>query len=399
MGLLKLSFIIFLLAFPVAEVGRIQLLNGVAFSLNDILLVGVILVWFINHILKKRKFTFGKLSKPIIVFSVIGLISLLINFPNLGATNLAISALYLVRWIAYGLIYVIVSKFDVKFKNRISYLLLFSGLMVIVLGYLQFFFYPSLRNLYYLGWDEHLYRMFSSFLDPNFAGAFFVFYFLFSLSFVYKYFQKKNRLKTLISLGISTVTLIAIYLTYSRSALIMLIASVATFLIIKGQKKLIAVCLIGIIAIIFLLPKSFSTEGTNFFRQTSSLERLDSLQTGFKIFQQSPILGVGFNAYRYAQHKNGLSNAYWQITHSGAGTDNGFLFILTTAGVVGFFAFIYLLFKIFSLAKNNLQKNIYAVVLFCGLAGLIIDGFFVNSLFYVLILEWIWVLSALTEKS
>jgi len=120
MGLLKLSFIIFLLAFPVAEVGRIQLLNGVAFSLNDILLVGVILVWFINHILKKRKFTFGKLSKPIIVFSVIGLISLLINFPNLGATNLAISALYLVRWIAYGLIYVIVSKFDVKFKNRIS---------------------------------------------------------------------------------------------------------------------------------------------------------------------------------------------------------------------------------------------------------------------------------------
>jgi O-antigen ligase len=399
MGLLKIIFIIFLLAFPIAEVGRIQLSNGVAFSLNDILLAVVILVWIGSHIVKKRKFTFGKLCKPIIIFSSVGLLSLLINFSNLGVNNLLVSSLYLVRWIAYALIYVIVNEFNPKFKNKSSYLLLFSGSIVVALGFVQFFFYPSLRNLFYLGWDEHLYRMFSTFLDPNFAGAFFVLFFLFSLNFVVKHFQKKEVAKTLALFSISVSALVVSYLTYSRSALIMLITAAVTYLIIQRQKKLIVVVLIGLVAIIFLLPKSFTTEGTNFLRQTSSLERLDSLQTGVNIFQQSPVFGVGFNAYRYAQHKVGLNNIYWQITHSGAGTDNGFLFVLTTAGIVGLCAFSYLLLNIFSLAKKNFRKNMYSVVLFSGLAGLIIDGLFVNSLFYVLILEWIWILSALTENS
>jgi O-antigen ligase len=399
MGLLKYLFIIFLLAFPIAEVGRIQLPNGVAFSLNDILLLVVIFVWLGVHILRRRKLVWGKLFMPILIFSLIGLVSLLINFPNLGLNNLLISSLYLVRWIAYALIYFIINEFDSKFKNRIAYLFLFSGLVVVILGYLQFFFYPSLRNLFYLGWDEHLYRMFSSFLDPNFAGAFFVLYFLFTLSFIREYLQKKEIVKILMIVGISVADLIAVYLTYSRSALIMLVVAIITLLVSKGQKKLVAVVLIGLVAIVFVLPKSFTTEGTNLLRITSSNERLNSLQTGIKIFEKSPVLGVGFNAYRYAQHKVGLNNIYWQVTHSGAGTDNSFLFVLTTAGAVGLVAFIYLLFSVFALAKNNLKRNIYAVVLFSGLAGLILNGLFVNSLFYVLILEWIWVLSSLTENS
>lgn len=398
MGLLKYLFIFFILIFPVAEIGRIQLSNGVAFSLNDIALILVIAVWLGWHVLKKKQFVFGKLFKPLIIFSAVGLISLLINFPNLGFNNLLVSSLYLVRWVAYALIYVIVFEFEPKFKHKLTFFLLASGLMVVILGFIQFFFYPSLRNLYYLGWDEHLYRMFSSFLDPNFAGAFFVLFFLFSLSFVSKYLQK-NRVKTLISIGISAITLLAVYLTYSRSALIMLAVSIVTFLIIKGQKKLIAIVLVALVLIIFLLPKSFTTEGTDLLRTASSLSRLDSIQTGIKIFQQSPIFGVGFDAYRFAQHKNGLTGAYWQVTHSGAGTDNGFLFVVTTAGIIGLIAFIYLLFKVFVLAKLNCRKNIYAVILFSGLAGLIVDGLFVNSLFYVLILEWIWILAALTENS
>ena len=399
MRLLKLFFIVFILMFPIAEVGRLQLPNGIAVSLNDILLVSVIIIWLGNHLLQKRKFVLGKLFKPIVIFSLIGLISLLINFPNLGANNLLISSLYLIRWIAYALIYVIVNEFDLKFKNKISYLLLFSGSIILIFGYAQFFLYPSLRNLYYLGWDEHLYRMFSSFLDPNFAGAFFVLFFLFSMSLALKFLQKKETLKSSVVFFITVVDLFAVYLTYSRSALIMLITAVVTYLIIQKRKKLIVAAVIALVAIVFFLPKSFTTEGTNFLRLASSGERINSLQTGVKIFQQSPLFGVGFNAYRYAQHKNGMTNAYWEVTHSGAGTDNGFLFVLTTAGIVGLVAFVYLLFKVFALAKVNLKNNIYAIVLFAGLVGLILDGLFVNSLFYVLILEWIWILASLTEKS
>ena len=53
----------------------------------------------------------------------------------------------------------------------VSLLLLFSGLVIVGLGFVQYFFYLGLRNLYYLGWDEHLSFIFQL-LDPNFAGAF-----------------------------------------------------------------------------------------------------------------------------------------------------------------------------------------------------------------------------------
>ena len=45
MGILKILFVLFILAFPIAEVGRVQFPNGVAISLNDILLGLVIVSW------------------------------------------------------------------------------------------------------------------------------------------------------------------------------------------------------------------------------------------------------------------------------------------------------------------------------------------------------------------
>lgn len=386
--------------FPLAEVGRFQLQNGIAVSVNDILLVVVILVWLATHLIQKKQFSVGKLFKPMLIFACIGLLSLLLNFSNLGVNNLLISSLYLVRWIAYALIYVIVNEFEPKFKNKISYILLFSGSMVVLLGYLQYFFYPSLRNLYYLGWDEHLYRMFSSFLDPNFAGVFFVLFFVFSFTLALKHWQKRDTLKSLIIAFVVIADLIAVYLTYSRSAFIMLIAVVTTYLIIQKRKKLIVAAIIALVAIVFFLPKSFTTEGTNLLRAVSSEARVKTAQDALIIIQKSPIYGVGFNAYRYAGNKLGIvSGLDWQISHGGAGTDNSFLFVLATTGIIGFMAFMYLLYKLMRLGILNKQNNNYAPILVCSLVGLVIGSIFVNSLFYVFILEWVWILASLTEKS
>ena len=74
--------------------------------------------------------------------------------------------------------------------------MLISGSLIVLLGFIQLMFYPALRNLYYLGWDEHLYRMFSTFLDPNFAGAFFVLFTLFVIDMSLRY---KKEFKNLCS--------------------------------------------------------------------------------------------------------------------------------------------------------------------------------------------------------
>jgi O-antigen ligase len=400
MGLLKVLFVILIFLFPVAEIGRFQFSNGVAFSINDVFLITVIISWVSYLALNKKQIEGNTLRKPLLIFICIAFISLILNVSHLSIVNFFVSFLYLLRWVMYASLFFIVKGFDKKFKNKIVYFLLFSGLIVTIAGYLQYFLYPSLKTLFYLGWDEHLYRMFSSFLDPNFAGCFFVLFFLFILGLIYNSFRSKLPIR---STGLSVLgffVLIAVYLTYSRSAFIMLVLSTVTFLLLIGKKKMIIVSIIGLFLIILIIPKSFKTEGTNLFRVTSSKERIASFQIGLKIFQSSPILGVGFNAYRYVQNqKFGLNNDIWQVTHSGAGTDNSFLFIMATTGIIGFGAYIFLLFKIIMLAKENLKNNVFSIVLISSLVGLIFNSFFINSLFYVFILEWIWIIASLTENN
>jgi O-antigen ligase len=399
-GLLKIFFSLFIISFPIAEVGRIQFPNGVSFSVNDILLFLSIASWLVYIIRKKSKEKNSFLKKPILLFSLVALVSLLLNFQNLGFDKFLVSSLYLLRWFSYALVYFIVKEFDKKFKVKLTYLLLFSGFAVVLLGYIQYFFYPSLKNLFYLGWDEHLYRMFSSFLDPNFAGAFFVLFFLYLIGFLRKFIKEKALIKLIVVSILSVLTGTAIYLTYSRSALVMLIISIVVFLILLSKKRLIAAAIGIIILFVFLAPKSFKTEGTNIFRITSSYERIASVQVALNIFEKSPVIGIGFNAYRYALNKyEGMNNIYWQTTHSGGGTDNSFLFVLATTGIIGLTSYFFLLYKIFKLGKDKFKKNIYSTILVSSIVGLIVNSLFVNSLFFIFIMEWIWILAGLTESS
>jgi len=77
-----------------------------------------------------------------------------------------------------------------------------------------------------------MFRMFSVFLDPNYTGSFLVLYFLFIGDLIYK---RKKQHKYLIAIFI--LTLIAIFLTFSRSALLMLIVGSSVYLFIIKRKN------------------------------------------------------------------------------------------------------------------------------------------------------------------
>jgi len=405
MGILKISFIILLLLFPLGQIARLEFQNGVAVTLNDIA-VGVVVLVFLFANRSKQRFK-KSLTIPINIFAVIGLVSLVVNIRVLNISEFIVSLLYGIRWILYAGIFFVVSEFDPKFKKIITKVMIFIGSLVVIGGYLQYFLYPNLRNLYYLGWDEHLYRMFSSFLDPNFAGAFFVLYFLLLSGLLLDSFEKKQRLKKgnlgIIALFLSgLVTLIAIILTYSRSAYIMLLVGAITFLILKKQKKIA----VGFILVFFMLIVYFSNlriEGMNPLRIASSEARLESASHAITIIRNNPILGVGFNAYRYAQVRYGfIQEDSDMLSHSGAGTDNSFLFVLATTGIIGFTAYIYMWLKILSYtfkvpAQNNFQKTIACVVI-ASTVGIFVNALFINSLFYPSIMLWMWVLIGLRES-
>ncbi len=396
MGLLEKLFILFLFTFPTGVIARIELSNGVAVSLNDLVLSVLILVWFIYK-LKNRKFTNNYLLRPLAIFVAISFIALLLNISDLGIIKFLISFSYLARYMAYAFLYFIIGDFSSKFREKIIKYLFISGLVVVVLGYFQYFFYPSLKPLFKFGWDEHLYRMVSVFLDPNFAGAFFNIFLFFTLDFLRKSYRTFSRTKVIFYSFVSLISLFAVYLTYSRSALLMLFVSTVVYLWLINKKKMITVVLAFLTLLIFVSPRAFQTTGTDLLRVVSSTERISSLQIALKVIQENPLLGVGFDAYRYAQTKYGLEGVYWQVTHSGAGTDASLIFVLATTGVIGFFVYLYLLIKVFKLARKNFKNT--GIVLWVILIGLLVDSIFINSLFYVFILEWIWILAGLTESN
>ena len=134
MGILKIIFSLLILSFPIAEIGRVQFSNGVAFSVNDVILSVLIAFWIIYHFLIKKKIKKNTLTKPILIFICVALISLILNIFQLSIMSFLVSFLYLLRWTMYASLFFIVKEFDKEFKSKIPYLMLVSGVMVVLAG-------------------------------------------------------------------------------------------------------------------------------------------------------------------------------------------------------------------------------------------------------------------------
>ena len=407
MDVLKFVFLIFLGTFCLGEVIKFDLGNNISIKAVDIAAVILLLTWvtesFKNFIKNTRS---ERLFFPMLWVVVVMCISLAVNFKNFSGNEILVGLSYIVRWSLYGSLFFVVKSFSSEFKKKVIYLLLITGALLTFFGFIQYFFYSNLRNLYYLGWDEHMHRMFSVFLDPNFAGAFFVLYLLFLLSFL-SYLFRNNKIGEvwLISV-VSIFSLISVFLTHSRSALIMLFISIVIFsVLIKKWYWVFGFILISLV-FIFISSKSFNVENINLFRIASAEARLDSAKIAIQIIRENPVFGVGFNTYRYVQVKYGFRNPInSSISHADAGTDNSFLFVLATMGIVGVIFYLNLLWNIlkkaymgYKINRNGIQKHI-SIAVIASIGGLIINSLFINSLFYSFIMIWIWVLLGLISKS
>lgn len=380
MGVLKKLFIITLLLFPLGELIRINLGNSIVLKPLDIGTGLVVIVWLIFKLIKKEKIKQKYVIVPILLFATIGFFSLIINYFSLSLNQFLASLMYLVRWIEYVGIFFVVSEFDKSFKKKIINSILSVGLIVVIVGYIQYFFYSSLKSLFYLGWDEHMHRMFSVFFDPNFAGAFFVLLFLFLSNL---FFNKKNKLIGLLSI----LTLGAIFLTFSRSALIMLITSSAVMFTLMNKKIWIVLLFIITFLVLVISSKYFNIENINLFRVVSTEARLETAKNAITIIKDHPIFGVGLNSYRYIQIRYGFRNKNAELSHADAGVDNSILFVLATTGGVGLILYLLIWFRILKIQFSPLAV--------ASVFGIFIDSMFINSLFYPSLMFWLWVVLGL----
>jgi O-antigen ligase len=394
MGILKILFNLLIFSMPLGVVIRLSPIQNVFLYPLDAVAVLILLAFLYQVFFLRAKIVQGKLAILSSLFLFVGFVSLLINIKLLNTASFFTSIAYLVRVAAYISVMYAVQFLDLNFRRSLQQKLLVAGIVFTALGYIQYFFYNDLRNLYYLGWDEHLYRLFSTFLDPNFAGSFLVLVLIFIAGSILG--VDKLRKVPLVSLLSFVFVLISIFLTYSRSAFITLIAGFVVLLTLHRQYKLILIAVAFFIAI-FIGFSNTTIEGLNPLRIASVEARLSSAREALSIIQKNPIVGVGFNAYRYAQIHFGMRTAKGAAqSNADAGTDNSYLFVLATTGIVGFLFFIMFWTSTLKVLLSKVNSGRLAKISFASVVAIMINTIFINSIFYAPIMAWLFILIGLT---
>lgn len=395
----KVIFFLLFLSLVIYQFGRINISSNISFTILDVVVLIVITSSFFQLLNQRRlsEIFLSPIFKSFALFSVVAFISLLFSPLSLNQEEFFISFLYLLRWIMYNLIFFVLKPAKNNAQQFFEFFLVSSGLALVVLGYIQFLWYPDLRNLYYLGWDDHLLRMFGTFLDPNFFGAFLVLGVILIFDKIFDEISQRNKIHIMIWSTCLLFTIIAVILTYSRTALIMLIIGVLTYLFLKGYQRY-SFLFLSIVIMFIIVFSNMTLEGQNLLRTASSQARIESAKHAIQIASKFPLLGVGFNAYRYAQVDFGFRKAFPQIpSHADSGTDNSYLFVLATTGVVGFICYIFYLYSIIHevwIHKNRKGRE----VVIASFLTVAIGTLFINLLFYPAILLWLMILLSLTQS-
>ena len=368
----KYLVIILLLLFPLGLLVRLKLSTNVYIVPQDAVIFLLAIIVLMGY--KKKGFFKDKFYTFQLLFLVVGLISLFINAALHSGINIVVALLYLLRYLGYLSLLKVAPYFEKS--KRIIPIVYVSSFLFVVFGYLQFIFYNDMRKLFYLGWDEHLYRLFSTLFDPNFAGmCLVVIFFLFLRPGVSRKIEEGY-----LFIILSFFTAVAIFITYSRSALVSLVVGLITLGILHRKFKfLILFFLAGLI--LLLTVSDVSIEGLNPFRTVSTSGRIHSLKEAAYIFSKQPVVGVGFNTFRYAQLRYGMrTEAGIATSNSDAGTDNSFLFVAATTGIIGLIFFCLGYFSLLrDLFRENVNSNSYTIAV---VIGIIFGSMFLNILFY-----------------
>lgn len=370
-------FYLCILSLIIGLLGKIPLgLADINLYFNDLVVVLIGFYWLFHLTKLITLLKSDKIFPYFLFFSIFALVTLIFSPIQLTFGEKFTSLLYLLRFVLYFAVYITV-KYLVKSKQikavDIFKLLGTVGLAVSVIGWLQYFLYPDLRNLYYLGWDPHYKRIFSTFFDPNFLGL------ILLLSLISLFLQTKRSLITWISKLFIFITLM---FTYSRSSYLALLIAGLFYSWCRRRYELIIVITVITVIATLLLPRP-SGEGVKLERVFSIEQRVENWKLGLKIFSEHPLLGVGFNTIRYAKRDYGLRPEVQIEDHSGAGFDNSFLFVAAASGIVGFTLYIILLIQYFRLANLIGQISLIAIAT---------HSFFLNSLFFPWIMLWMWIL-------
>ncbi|GEM_PF-476959 len=332
------------LLFTMGQLGRVSLLNQeVNFYIYEVSLLVTFVILLYQYRLKPLTSSVKKF-KILSVFFIFLLFSFCFNTNVYTPLQNLVAFSYYLRLLFYFVFFLYlyyVCKKDKKLLRDLGYGILASSFGMVVLGILQYFFYGDLRNLLYLGWDPHLFRIFGTFLEPVIFGSIVGLILLFILT--KQVFSRRKYLR----IFISCILLVLIFLTFSRDVYIAILTSISVY---YAREKLHYVVGLFIISglILVLLPKPFG-EGVNLLRTSTISSRLIDYQEGVELFKKSPLYGTGYNHIRY-EKKSINAPGITSANHAGSAFHSSFLTILATSGIIGLGLYIFVLWRMGSIS-------------------------------------------------
>lgn len=372
--------------FMAGATGGKTLGRGVTVRLDDFMLIVIGISWFLRTAIHKDLGLFLRtpLNRPIFFYLAACIVSTGFGIIT-GRVNPKTGFFFTLKYFEYFLVYfMVVNHLETKEQlKRLLFCLFLTCFIVSLYGMLQI---PT---------GGRVSAPFEGEIgEPNTFGGYLMFIGVLAVSL----WQKADDVHIKRVLLILTAAIIPSFLfTESRSSyLAVVMASFVLVFMSERRLILVIVMLIGLAAAPFLLPSTVKERILFTFEQpeeagqlrigrarldTSTSARLLSWKEGIKDWHKHPFLGYGVTGYKFM--------------------DAQFPRVLVETGLLGFCAFVYLLYCIYKLAVQQLKllkTPIYqglVVGFIAGFVGLIFHAIGANTFIIVRIMEPFWLVAGI----
>lgn len=361
------SFTIILLylsvfAFSLGQIGRISFFDQqINVYIYEIGICLILLALFIQYRLKPLDESYHRARNIFIWLGYLVASYAITGFQYNPPENM-VGLLYLIRLNTYFFFFFYLGYY---FKKNISShlnkrIVLVLSALVITGSLLQYFLYPDLRNLLYMGWDPHLSRLIGTFFEPPVSGS------VFGLLALFIFLKGKSvGINSTLRQFIITALGAGVFLTYSRGIYIAFFLTLFIYLIKQKYYRGIFAMVVAFAIAVVLVPKPFG-EGVNLLRVYSIKSRAADYQVAIETWKQKPLFGVGYNRIRYERPDREEDMKKYGYSHAGSAFSSSFMTMLAAGGIVGLLA---MLAALWSLAHLNMFS--FFGVIFISIASMI----------------------------
>ncbi len=391
--------------------------GGGGILLSDVLLPVFAASWLGIKLIYDRQLPVLPFWWPAFGFVLVALLSWILGAWDLDLKAKILSFSYIIRfvsimilgWAALDQLKAKDEKLKIGAANKILDGLFVIVGIIILIGFVQFYLIPDISAWSTAGgFDPHMGRFLGTWMDPNFVAGLLAFFIPVMFGRLYEQLRsQKLEVRSILLSGLIVICLGALFLTFSRSGYLAAVAGLGLFFLLRDPKVIIIAIIVVILGIgsseraqqrVGELAGTLSSVvlgHTDEIDATAKL-RLQSWGKSMILWEKYPVLGIGYNTYRYRAAEEGIVDANY---FSAGGSDSTLLTVLVTTGTLGFIAFLW--FYAHFWWRNAWRYYHFGTTLnlgfVAGWSAILVHSVFVNSMLFPLIFMPMIVVAAVLE--